>query len=86
MGRASVCLALFWFWGSHSASTCAWHMVSRGVSSGGGHAPHPACLPSLVYSRGQRRTGCRASCGFAWMVPRTVTNRSLAVLLSPACG
>ena len=87
MGRASVCPDLFWFWGSHSASTCGRHMLSRGVSSEAvAIPPRPACLPSLVYSRGQRRTGCRASCGFAWMVPRTVTNHSLVILLSPACG
>lgn len=60
MGRASVCLVLFWFWGSHSASTCGRHMVSRGVSSE--RVAMPPALPVSPHSftpggRGGRTAG-----------------------------
>ena len=55
MGRASVCPDLFWFWGSHSASACGRHMLSRGVSSEAvAIPPRPACLPSLPFTPGDR--------------------------------
>lgn len=86
LGRASVCLAPLLVLGAptqppHVVGTWS-HVV---CTLRGGHAPCPACLPSLAYS-GAEADGCRVSCGFAWMVPRTVTNHSSRSRLSPACG